>query len=212
MLKRKMLEREPPVKLTFNTMLRAYISCAIDSDSPFYTTVSYGASSFLFLGAMQINYEWTLLAMLAFYMITSLGETVRVLLALSHANSLADIVVTSGFLASKLRTVATELRPSNVYEDLGRGKTIVLMVFVTQIILISFVVRDGRCISCVSNSTWNTSRAYPHQISYFLYSALTCSKTIPTRAVMAPPDAPLEEPWDHGYSMSLVPLWLAFSC
>lgn len=148
MLKRKMLEREPPVKLTFNTMLRAYISCAIDSDSPFYTTVSYGASSFLFLGAMQINYEWTLLAMLAFYMITSLGETVRVLLALSHANSLADIVVTSGFLASKLRTVATELRPSNVYEDLGRGKTIVLMVFVTQIILISFV-----CIDMFQNDT-----------------------------------------------------------
>jgi hypothetical protein len=110
-----------------------------------YTTISYGASSFLFLGAIQLNYQWTLLGMLVFYTFTSLGETVRVLLALSHANSLADIVVTSGFLASKLRTVSTELKPANVYEDLGRGTTIVLMVFVTQIILISFVVRNFIC-------------------------------------------------------------------
>ena len=150
-LKRKMAERQPPIKLTWNTLFRVYISCAIDSDSPLYTTVSYCGSSFLFLGAIQMNYEWTLLAMVVFYTISSLGETVRVLLALSHANSLADIVVTSGFLASKLRTVATELKPSNVYEDLGRGYTIVLMVFVTQVVLISFVVRDCPCIQCISS-------------------------------------------------------------
>ncbi len=141
-LKKKMAARNPPVKLTGNTLMRAYISCAIDSDSPFYTTVSFGGVSFLFLAGIQLHYRWTLLVMMAFYTVSSLGETVRVLLALAHGNSLADIVVTSSFLASKLRNVSTELKPSNVYEDLGRGKTIVMMVFITQVILILFVVRD----------------------------------------------------------------------
>jgi hypothetical protein len=49
-------------------------------------------------------------------------------------------VVTSDILESQMRGIKAELNPSNVYEDLGRGKTIVLMVFITQVILISFVV------------------------------------------------------------------------
>lgn len=140
-LKRKMAARDPPVILTGTALLRGYISCAIDSDSPFYVIVSFGAVSFLFLGGIQLDYKWTLLAMIILYTVSALGETVRVLLALSSSRSLADVVVTSGYLASKLRGVTTDLNPSNVYEDLGRGKTIVIMVFITQVILIAFVVR-----------------------------------------------------------------------
>lgn len=142
-LKKRMAARTPPIKLTGNALMRALISCGIDSDSPFYVIVSYGSVSFLFLGGIQLHYKWTLLCMIVVYVISALGESARVLLAFSSARSLADVVLTSKFLASKLRTVSTELSPSNVYEDLGRGKTIVVMVFITQVILISFVVSSA---------------------------------------------------------------------
>lgn len=139
-LKKKLAALNPPIILTGNALARAWISCAIDSDSPFYVIVSFGAVSFLFLGGVQLDYKWTLLAMIILYTVSSLGETVRILLALSSSASLADVVMTSDILASQLRGVSTELKPSNVYEDMGRGKTIVVMVFITQVILISFVV------------------------------------------------------------------------
>lgn len=139
-LKTAMAQRKPPIVLEGSTLVRAYISCAIDSDDPFYTIVSYGAVSFLFLGGIQLNYNATLLAMIVTYAASALGETLRILLAWKHTPSLADLVVTSEILASQMRSVKTQLSPSNVYEDLGRGKTIVLMVFFTQVILISFVV------------------------------------------------------------------------
>ncbi|KAI2493623.1 hypothetical protein MHU86_20911 [Fragilaria crotonensis] len=44
--------------------------------------------------------------------------------------------------SSMRKAVETELKPANVYEDLGRGRTIVIMVFITQAVLISFVVID----------------------------------------------------------------------
>jgi hypothetical protein len=116
------------------------ISAAIDSDSSLYVIVSYGGVSFLFLAGLQLDYEYTFIAMLAFYAFMSLFESIRVLLAYVSANSLADVVVTSDLIKSKLRGVSTELKPTNVYEDLGRGGTIVFMVFATQCILIAFVV------------------------------------------------------------------------
>ena len=128
-------------------LLRAMISRAIDNDDPTYTVVSFGAFSFLFLGGIQLSYQTTLVAMLIVYAVASFGDSARILLAVKSATSLQDVVQTSSIVHSSLRKkqqqqqATTKLNPSNVYEDLGRGKTIVIMVFVTQCILISFVVR-----------------------------------------------------------------------
>lgn len=123
-------------------MLRAMISRAIDNDEAAYTVASFAACSFLFLGGLQLDYQGTLLAMLFLYIVVSLGDTLRILLAVASANSLSDVVQTSSIVHSRLREVQARLNPSNVYEDLGRNKTIVCMVFITQCILIAFVVRQ----------------------------------------------------------------------
>eukprot|EP00934_Nitzschia_sp_Nitz4_P000352 Nitzschia sp. Nitz4//scaffold45_size130396//32879//34533//NITZ4_003439-RA/size130396-snap-gene-0.123-mRNA-1//1//CDS//3329552368//352//frame0 len=141
-LKAEMAAKNPPIILQGNSMIRACISCAIDSDDSFYVIVSYSSVAFLFLGGIQLDYKWTLLGMIIVYTVSAVSEAIRVLLAFSSGRSLADVVVTSDLMASKLRGVSTTLKPSNVYEDLGRGRTIVFMTFLTQIILISFVCID----------------------------------------------------------------------
>jgi hypothetical protein len=127
-------------KFDGNLASRALISATIDSDSSLYVIVSFSAVSFLFLGGIQLDYEMTLVAMIASYSVTSLGESLRVYLAYKNANSLKDVVHTSAIVQSTLHNVSMDLNPSNVYEDLGRGITIILMTFVTQLILIAFVV------------------------------------------------------------------------
>ena len=123
-------------------LVRAMISTAIDAEEPFYTIASFSAFSFLFLGGLQLDYRISLMAMLGIFAITSVGDSVRVILAFLDATSLSDAVVSSDIMESSMRkAVETELKPANVYEDLGRGRTIIIMVFVTQVILISFVVR-----------------------------------------------------------------------
>lgn len=137
--------------MTGTILLRAMISVAIDSDEPFYTIVSFSAFSFFFLGGLQLDYTITFTAMLLFFGLASFGDSLRVLLAFRGATSLADVVVTSNIMESKMRDrrATTELKPSNVYEDLGRGRTIVFMVFCTQVILISFVVCTADEFICV---------------------------------------------------------------
>lgn len=132
-----------------STFVRAFISRAIDNDDATYTVVSFTAFSFLFLAGIQLSYQLTLVAMLVVYGVASLGDTLRILLAVASTDSLADVVQTSPIIDSKLREVKTQLKPSNVYEDLGRGTTIVTMVFITQFILISFVVRFEDCRSFI---------------------------------------------------------------
>lgn len=122
------------------------ISAAIDSDEPFYTITSFSAFSFICLGGLQLAYQETVTAMMIFYALSSSCDSIRVIVAYREAASLADVVLTSKMLGSKLRgdkmVTTTELAPGNVYEDFGRNATIVFMVFATQVILISFVVRD----------------------------------------------------------------------
>jgi len=134
------------VPLIGSILFRALISAAIDSDEPFYTISSFSAFSFVCLGGLQLGYELTFSLMLVFFAIASLGDSVRVIVAYREAASLSDVVLTSNMTASHLRgdkmVTTTELAPSNVYEDFGRGGTIVLMVFATQVILISFVAAD----------------------------------------------------------------------
>lgn len=125
------------------TVLRAMISRAIDNDDSAYTVASFAAFSFLFLGGLQLSYQKTFASMIIVYAVVSLGDCLRIVLAMMSANSLSDVVQTSHIVHSKLRSVQATLTPSNVYEDLGRGTTIITMVFITQILLIAFVVRHS---------------------------------------------------------------------
>ena len=137
----KVVKKELDRPMTGDLLIRAMISTAIDADEPFYTITSFAAFSFLFLGGLQLDYSLALTVMLISFAVTSLGDAIRVILALRNATTLADATVSSRLMASSIRkAVMTELKPTNVYEDLGRGRTIVFMVFVTQAILIGFVV------------------------------------------------------------------------
>ena len=106
--------KEKNIVLRGSDLIRAYISCAIDSDSPFYVIVSYAATSFLFLGGLQLDYEWTLFAMIIVYCVTSLGEVIRVMLAFRNTKSLETLVVTSDLIAAKIRGASTDFKPSKV--------------------------------------------------------------------------------------------------
>ncbi|KAL3922547.1 MAG: hypothetical protein SGILL_002146 [Bacillariaceae sp.] len=132
------------------------ISRAIDNDDPAYTVASFAAFSFLFLGGLQLSYQTTFISMIVVYAVMSLGDCLRIVLAFMSANSLSDVVQTSRIVHSKLRSVQATLHPSNVYEDLGRGKTIIVMVFFTQVLLIAFVcvdVYDSQTTSCRDGSS-----------------------------------------------------------
>ena len=137
--KRRMRERK--IVLERNLVLRAYITCAMDLDDPLYAMIRYAASAFLFLGGIQLDFHLTLLAMFIAYIFWATADVTRILVAFYWTPSLKNLIVEEDRLASQMRGITTQLSPSSVYEDIGRGYTIVLMVFVTQGILIAVVVR-----------------------------------------------------------------------
>ena len=107
-----------------------------------FTVTRTAAQSFLVLAGLQLNYQIAFLAMMAFFAIESSADVWRVLLALREAKTLEELVITSKFLRADLRKhpLTTTLQPTNVYEDLTRDAFVVGMVFVTQTLLIGFVV------------------------------------------------------------------------
>ncbi|CAJ1926378.1 unnamed protein product [Cylindrotheca closterium] len=135
-------------------LYRGLIGCAMDNDSPFYTIISFASISFLFLGGVQTDYRTTLIVMMAYYAIVSFGESLRVLMAYWSYKSLSEVFLFTEMDAGlkekqkedkdeKDRKFETmEVQPNNIYEDMGREKTIVIMIFLTQIILVSFVCVD----------------------------------------------------------------------
>eukprot|EP00980_Cylindrotheca_fusiformis_P020247 scaffold7317_cov114-Cylindrotheca_fusiformis.AAC.3 len=135
-------------------LLRGMIACAIDNDSPYYTIVSYSAVSMIFLGGIQLDYRNTFIAMICYYAIVSCGDSLRVLLAFYKYRSLSDVFIFSEMdaglkdkhkedLEEKDRKFETmEVSPSNIYEDMGRERTIVFMIFATQVIFVVFVCLD----------------------------------------------------------------------
>jgi hypothetical protein len=137
--------------MSWSLMLRAILSTAIDMEEPFFTIASYSSLSFCLLGCLQMNYKTSLTAMIVFWMVISFGDPLRIALAVADAKSLADVIVSSPMLDSAIRkaVVSTELKPTNIYEDLGRGRTILCMVFVTQLLMIVFVVRSFVCNNVV---------------------------------------------------------------
>jgi len=149
------LQQSIGVHLVGSTLVRAMITVGIDSNEPTYTIASFSAVSFLFLGGLQLNYHFTFSLMIGLYVFTSGGDSLNVILAFYGSTSMKDLVVTSDILKSQLRTVTAQLNPSNVYEDLGRGWIIVLMVYFTQLILIGFVAADvygSETHSCLDGS------------------------------------------------------------
>lgn len=129
-------------------LLRAMISAFIDSDDAGYVIVKMAAQSFFFLGGLQYDYELTFIVMLGYFAFESCFDTLRILLAFSEVKSLKDLIVTGSNLQSlireSLKAPTIVLSPTNVYEDLSRPKSIVLMVFITQCVLIAFVVSARR--------------------------------------------------------------------
>lgn len=121
--------------------LRVLISAAIDTDETFFTVLKFATQSFYFLGALQINYQIAFIIMLVFFALESFLDALRILIAFFEATSLADYTAVSRSIKRKARN-KTQLDPTNVYEDLTRERTVVAMVFITQGILISFIVVD----------------------------------------------------------------------
>lgn len=124
------------------------LACLLDNDDPFYTIASYSATSLLFLGGIQINYELTLILMLFVYAISSFGDSLRVILAFIKYDSLSKVEVVSD-MSKQVQDAAgkndhndmiVKLDPSNVYEDIAREPTIVIMLFCTQALFICIVV------------------------------------------------------------------------
>ena len=129
--------------------LRCLLTAYIDNDSAQFTCIRMAAQSFLFLGGLQLSYQLAFLGILVVFTLESCCDSLRVLLCYRDVVDIRDLVVTSKFLRAELRhyPVTTTLVPSNVYEDLTRGGFVVAMVFLTQVLLIGFVVSGHTILS-----------------------------------------------------------------
>jgi hypothetical protein len=136
----KLIRAEIVGPLTGSLPLRIMLSALIDNDDPSYAIVKMAAQSFLFLGGLQLNYDAGLYALLGYFALESCGDSFGVLLALYEAHDLSDVIVTSKNVRRELNSKTMTLQPNNVYEDVGCDLNVVSMVFVTQSILIVFIV------------------------------------------------------------------------
>jgi hypothetical protein len=171
--RKTMKEREIP--LHGHLWVRAFITCAMALDDPLYTIVRYAAASFLFLGGIQLHFRWTLLAMLLTYTASATAETARIVIAFLSTPSLKSLVVAGdGMLAAQMRGITTQLNPSSVYEDIGRGKTITFMVFITQAILISIVVRFRSSAVCARLYIPGISQLCVQMTTTSIFSIVPC--------------------------------------
>ena len=203
----------PMDKLDYWTNVRAMISAAIDNDNPVYTIVKISAQSIMFLGGIQIDYHTAFTVMLIFFTIESSLDTFRTLLCVYQYSNPKELVITSADLKKDINTDSpvTQLQPTNVYEDLTRVSYVVVMVFVTQFLLISFVVGGFKLNSSGYYSVGGTLIILDHHCdSSFLPSRrlLTFCTVRPTLAPTAPLVAPSGAPWGPGYFTFSVFSWL----
>jgi len=122
--------------------IRTMISCYIDTDDPLFVITKFSAQSFWFLGAMQINYSVAFIFMMKLFVVESVLDSLRVILAVWETDSLKDYIPTSDSFIKRKEHDFVDLQPTNVYEDLTRSYLVVLIVFVAQVLLITFVVID----------------------------------------------------------------------
>jgi len=129
-----------------NLLIRVMISAAIDNDLNRFVIVKYCAVSFIFLAGIQLDYSRTLIAMIVLYTVASSLELIRVILGFKSVvnnNDQDQIILSSNVMKKYFQKFMTkDLQPKNVYEDLGRNLFIVIMIFITQLVLISFVCID----------------------------------------------------------------------
>ena len=143
-------QKTPTHKMTYWMSVRIMITAAIDSDDPVYTIIKICAQSILFLAFIQIDYRTAFIAMLAFFTFESCLDTVRTLLCVYEYKDHRELYSTSSRMRQDINndddedddSDAKQLHPTNVYEDLTRVSYVVIMVFITQTLLITFVVID----------------------------------------------------------------------
>mmetsp|Transcript_52779 Transcript_52779/g.63609 ORF Transcript_52779/g.63609 Transcript_52779/m.63609 type:complete len:155 (+) Transcript_52779:471-935(+) len=137
---RKAYTEDSKKKLEGVDLIRAMISCAVQNDSPSYSVARFTGESFLLLGGFQLNYRTTFVVMSGIYLFFAFGEYFCVLLTVSKFDSLQKAIN-----ENKERDITlTKLTPKNVYQDFSLNPAITTMVFITQFILIFFVVSQRR--------------------------------------------------------------------
>jgi len=122
----------------------AMISAWMDNqEDPRFAVLRLCAKSFLFLGFLQIDYHFGFKIMMGVLVVESSLDSIRVLLAYRNCKSLRDSTVSTSEEEAHDMHATTQLEPTNVYEDLTRPRSIAVMVFLVQSLLIGIVMYDS---------------------------------------------------------------------
>jgi len=122
----------------------AMISAWMDNqEDPRFAVLRLCAKSFLFLGLLQIDYHFGFKSMMGVLAVESSLDSIRVLLAYRNCKSLRDSTVSTSEEEAHDIHATTQLEPTNVYEDLTRPRSIAVMVFLVQSLLIGIVMYDS---------------------------------------------------------------------
>jgi len=121
----------------------AKISAYMDHhEEPGFAMLRLSTKALLFLGFMQWNFQTGFLLMLICLIVESSLDSIRVYLAYRNCSSLSSVSVIADDEAHDIRDAANQLEPTNVYEDLTRPRSIAVLVFLTQVLLIGLVMDD----------------------------------------------------------------------
>lgn len=122
----------------------AKISAYMDHhDEPSFAILRMCAKSILFLGLCQWKYHVGFIIMMVCLVLESNLDTARVLLSYWNCKRLGSLSVIADDEAHSLRAEATQLEPTNVYEDITRPHSIAILVFMTQVLLVGLVMDDS---------------------------------------------------------------------
>jgi hypothetical protein len=144
-LKQKWGKIHPDIPFTGILRIRGMISVGTECEHPGYVMINFAAFSFVFLGCIQLDYELGLMLQLFVYFFTAFAQTFGVLLGYWSYDKVTDLIPTSSSMAHAIKNGAAhggKIKPSSVYEDLGRNIKIVVMVFLTQLLMITLVCVD----------------------------------------------------------------------
>lgn len=143
-----------PTPYCSSRSVRAAISAYSDNDSSSFTIIRTISQCLWLLVGLQYDYKLAFLILMTIFAIESAGDSLRVLLAVHEAHQNDDGKILGGSSRNMLDTHDIEshkgkednsvyrMAPGNIYEDLTRDDSIVVMVFVTQVILTSLVITD----------------------------------------------------------------------
>lgn len=149
----------------------AQISAYMDNDDPTFAVLRLATKSLFFLGLLQIDYNKGFLIMLVILSCECGLDFVRILLAFWNCRSLRQLQATSIDEVQQIRA-ATQLEPTNVYEDITRPLALSLMVFTVQSLLIAIVLWDAYTTNlrtCFDGTGTNLCPMLASTGSYCLY-------------------------------------------